>query len=212
MLTEVVQWLRLALSNGPNRVGVSHPHIWIRKQIQFPWRCVLWTRGRRTKYKPPGIPTERKRSSRELRKTWVDKFEWILKIWGGEDSSTSGQKGMAVSCEDNSEIFYLLECDAMYYDRSLTTFRRSLQPPPTWSKNLAVQASSKFKKKAVYWNVTKLLPDCKMSPNDEGNQPSSKTSVNEYQTTRHHVLEHCTLHSYCRENFKPLAIMKYGFS
>jgi hypothetical protein len=55
----MVQWLRLALSQGPNRVGVSfpvievssvtgteqsrcfHPHTWGRKQIQFPKHCVF---------------------------------------------------------------------------------------------------------------------------------------------------------------------------
>jgi hypothetical protein len=36
----VVQWLRLALSKQPNRVGVSHL-IWGWKQIQFPKRCVF---------------------------------------------------------------------------------------------------------------------------------------------------------------------------
>jgi hypothetical protein len=36
-----IQWLRLALSNGPKRVGVYHPLTWGRKQIQFPKRCVL---------------------------------------------------------------------------------------------------------------------------------------------------------------------------
>jgi hypothetical protein len=35
-----VQWLRLALSNGTNRVGVYHPLTWGRKQIQFPKRRV----------------------------------------------------------------------------------------------------------------------------------------------------------------------------
>jgi hypothetical protein len=41
-LTEVVQWLRLALPKGPNWVGVfSHTFIWGRKQIQFPKRRVL---------------------------------------------------------------------------------------------------------------------------------------------------------------------------
>jgi hypothetical protein len=39
--TEVVQWLRLALSNGPPRVGVSHPLTRGRKRIQFLKRCVL---------------------------------------------------------------------------------------------------------------------------------------------------------------------------
>jgi hypothetical protein len=34
------KWLRVALSNGPNRVGISHPFTWGRKQIQFPTRCV----------------------------------------------------------------------------------------------------------------------------------------------------------------------------
>jgi hypothetical protein len=32
---------KLALSNGPNRAGVSCPLTWGRKQIQFPKRCVL---------------------------------------------------------------------------------------------------------------------------------------------------------------------------
>jgi hypothetical protein len=31
----------LKLSNGPNKVGVSHPFIWGRKQIQFPKQCVI---------------------------------------------------------------------------------------------------------------------------------------------------------------------------
>jgi hypothetical protein len=35
-LTYTVQWLTLALSNGPSWVGVSHPYTWRWKQIQFP--------------------------------------------------------------------------------------------------------------------------------------------------------------------------------
>jgi hypothetical protein len=38
----LVQWLRLTLSKGPNRVGVSTPLTWGWKQIQFPKRCVFW--------------------------------------------------------------------------------------------------------------------------------------------------------------------------
>jgi hypothetical protein len=37
----LVQWLRLALSKGHNRVGVFPP-AWGRKQIQFPKRCVFY--------------------------------------------------------------------------------------------------------------------------------------------------------------------------
>jgi hypothetical protein len=33
--------LRLDLSNGPNRIGASHPFTRGRKQIRFPERCVL---------------------------------------------------------------------------------------------------------------------------------------------------------------------------
>jgi hypothetical protein len=36
------RWLRLVLSNGPHTVGVSHPLIWGRKQIQFPKLCVVY--------------------------------------------------------------------------------------------------------------------------------------------------------------------------
>jgi hypothetical protein len=36
-----LQWLRLALSKGPNWLGVFLPLTWGRKQIQFPKRCVL---------------------------------------------------------------------------------------------------------------------------------------------------------------------------
>jgi hypothetical protein len=39
--TEIIQWLRLALSDGPNRVGVSHPVTWVHKQIQFLKCCTL---------------------------------------------------------------------------------------------------------------------------------------------------------------------------
>jgi hypothetical protein len=39
IMTGVVPWLRLALSKGPNRVGIS-PHTWGRKQIQFPKRTM----------------------------------------------------------------------------------------------------------------------------------------------------------------------------
>jgi hypothetical protein len=53
--TQVVQWLRLDLSNGPNRVGVS-PLTWGRKRIQFPKRCVFPQHtGRSTKSKNPII-------------------------------------------------------------------------------------------------------------------------------------------------------------
>jgi hypothetical protein len=45
------QWLRLALSNGPNGVGVSHPFTWRRKQIQFPKRCPLYSTRRWTSLK-----------------------------------------------------------------------------------------------------------------------------------------------------------------
>jgi hypothetical protein len=48
-LTSLVQRLRLALSNGPNRASVSHPLIWVRKQTGIHidnftlkllhWRC-----------------------------------------------------------------------------------------------------------------------------------------------------------------------------
>jgi hypothetical protein len=40
----IVRWLMLALSKGPNRVGIS-PHNWGRKQVQFPKRSVFynWT-------------------------------------------------------------------------------------------------------------------------------------------------------------------------
>jgi cytochrome b561 len=36
----LIQWLRLALSKGPNKVGFSLPLTWRRKQIQFP-KCSL---------------------------------------------------------------------------------------------------------------------------------------------------------------------------
>jgi hypothetical protein len=43
----VFHWLRLALSKGPNWVGVSSPtFIWGRKQIQFPKCRVFWITGR----------------------------------------------------------------------------------------------------------------------------------------------------------------------
>jgi hypothetical protein len=32
---EIVQWLKLGLFNGPNRIDVSHPLTWGRTQIQF---------------------------------------------------------------------------------------------------------------------------------------------------------------------------------
>jgi hypothetical protein len=44
----VVQWLRLALSKGPNWVGVFSPFTWGRKQIQFPKRCVFYSLENRT--------------------------------------------------------------------------------------------------------------------------------------------------------------------
>jgi hypothetical protein len=51
-----VQCLKLALPNGPNRIGISHPLTWGLKQIQFPKRCVLWNTGRWIKSKNPVIP------------------------------------------------------------------------------------------------------------------------------------------------------------
>jgi hypothetical protein len=40
---ELIQWLRLALSKGPNWVGVFSPTFtWGRKHIQFPKRRVFW--------------------------------------------------------------------------------------------------------------------------------------------------------------------------
>lgn len=47
--------LRLPLSNGLNCVGVSHPFISGRKQIQLPKRRVLQNTGRWTETKNPGI-------------------------------------------------------------------------------------------------------------------------------------------------------------
>jgi hypothetical protein len=44
---ERVQWLRLALSNGANWVGVSCPHTWGRKHIQFPKRYLLFLEYRK---------------------------------------------------------------------------------------------------------------------------------------------------------------------
>jgi hypothetical protein len=41
------QWLKLALSKGPNKVGVSSL-TWGWKQIRFPKRCVLWILEYRT--------------------------------------------------------------------------------------------------------------------------------------------------------------------
>jgi hypothetical protein len=43
--TYVTGWLRLAISNGPNRLGVSCPLTWRRKQIQFPKHRVIWRTG-----------------------------------------------------------------------------------------------------------------------------------------------------------------------
>jgi hypothetical protein len=40
-ILKYTQWLRLAVSNGPSRVGVSHPLTRGRKQIQFPKRVIL---------------------------------------------------------------------------------------------------------------------------------------------------------------------------
>jgi hypothetical protein len=43
----LLHWLRLALSKGPNWVGVFSPtFIWGRKQIEFPKRRVFWNTGR----------------------------------------------------------------------------------------------------------------------------------------------------------------------
>jgi hypothetical protein len=53
---QTVQGLRLALSNGPNRVGVSHHVTRGRKQVQFPTkRCVLKNTVRWIKTKTPVI-------------------------------------------------------------------------------------------------------------------------------------------------------------
>jgi hypothetical protein len=41
ILTLVVQWLRLALSNGSNRVSASHPFTWGWNQMLCRKRCVL---------------------------------------------------------------------------------------------------------------------------------------------------------------------------
>jgi hypothetical protein len=48
----VVQWLRLALSKGPNWVVVFSPFTWGRKQIQFPKRRVFYSLEYRTMEKP----------------------------------------------------------------------------------------------------------------------------------------------------------------
>jgi hypothetical protein len=52
------QWLRLALSKGPNWVGVFFPPFftWGRKQIQFPKRRVSSNTGRWIKSRNPEIP------------------------------------------------------------------------------------------------------------------------------------------------------------
>jgi hypothetical protein len=50
-------WSRLSPSNGPNKVGASHPFTWERKQIQFPKRFVLYNTGRWTKSINSVIPT-----------------------------------------------------------------------------------------------------------------------------------------------------------
>jgi hypothetical protein len=58
-LTAVVQWLRLALSKGPNWVGVFFPPFtWARKQIQFPKRRVPSNTGRWIKTRNPEIPRD----------------------------------------------------------------------------------------------------------------------------------------------------------
>jgi hypothetical protein len=48
-----LQWLRLVLSNGSNKVDISHPLICGPKQIQFPKCCVLSNIGWWIKFKNP---------------------------------------------------------------------------------------------------------------------------------------------------------------
>jgi hypothetical protein len=54
-----VQWLRLAFSNGPNRIGCLHPLIWGRKQIQFPKLYSLVFRTVNNVQKDPAIQSVR---------------------------------------------------------------------------------------------------------------------------------------------------------
>jgi hypothetical protein len=56
ILTQVVQWLRSALSNGRNRVRVFSL-TWGRNRIQLPKSCVLENTGRWTKPKNPATPS-----------------------------------------------------------------------------------------------------------------------------------------------------------
>jgi hypothetical protein len=58
VLWSLVQWLRLAFSNGTKRVGVLHPLTWEWKQIQFPKRSVYYNTGRWAKSKNPAIPAD----------------------------------------------------------------------------------------------------------------------------------------------------------
>jgi hypothetical protein len=66
-----VQWLRLVLSNGPKRVGVTHPITWGWKLMQFPKRCVLQNIGRWVK------------STNSVKKVkFVNVLNWLsTKLW-----------------------------------------------------------------------------------------------------------------------------------
>jgi hypothetical protein len=73
--------LRLALSNGPNRAGVSLPLTWGREQIQFPKRCVLQcSSDYRTidKVQKPSNPEWKKGISRSDNQTIKDS---IMRCW-----------------------------------------------------------------------------------------------------------------------------------
>jgi hypothetical protein len=81
----MVQWLKLALSNGPNRVGVCHPLTWGRKQIQFP-NVVFFRIPTMDKVQKPSNPGTFSVSQTTGRRM----LKWLIKKWKGCEGRRRG--------------------------------------------------------------------------------------------------------------------------
>jgi hypothetical protein len=72
--------LRLALSNGTNIIGVSHPLTWGRKQIQFPKRCGLWNMEGMGKVQKPSISSVIHHRPNPFQSTSIIVLWWLITI------------------------------------------------------------------------------------------------------------------------------------